>query len=356
VDKKLTNEIYDSIRDAGISLITAAGNDYSATMSSEKNGNNPLTSNPDSGPVGSPATYQASLAVASVDGVKTPYLRHENDLFYFKEATAADAKPRHFVDEILEPLGVDSYNFEYVTIPGIGRSSDYPEDKEFYKGKIVLVKRGQTTFEDKVRVAIVEKGAAGIIIYNNVSGDIGMSIGESTGAVCSISQDVGEKLAAAGTGIIRVSKSQVAGPFMSDFSSWGPTSDLKIKPEITAHGGEIYSAVPGQAYDRLSGTSMAAPNQAGAAALIRQFVKYEDVFGTTEEMEADPIRVTKLVNQLMMSTADIVLNKNGLPYAVRKQGSGLVNIQNSYETASYVSTYEKVVDETTGEVTLQEMD
>ena len=356
VDEKLTNEIYDSIREAGISLITAAGNDYSATMSSEKNGNNPLTSNPDSGPVGAPATYKASLAVASVDGVKTPYLRHENDLFYFKEATAADAKPRHFVDEILEPLGVDSYNFEYVTIPGIGRSSDYPEDKEFYKGKIVLVKRGQTTFEDKVRVAIVEKGAAGIIIYNNVSGDIGMSIGESTGAVCSISQDVGEKLAAAGTGIIRVSKSQVAGPFMSDFSSWGPTSDLKIKPEITAHGGEIYSAVPGQAYDRLSGTSMASPNQAGAAALIRQYVKYEDVFGTAEEMEADPVRVTKLVNQLMMSTADIVLNKNGLPYAVRKQGSGLVNIESAYTTASYVSTYEKVVDEATGETKLQEMD
>ena len=355
VDKENKNVIYDSIREAGISLIAAAGNDYSATMGSTKNGNLPLTSNPDSGPIGAPSTYLASLAVASVDGVKTPYLRYEDELFYFKEATAADAKPRHFVDEILAPLGVDSYEFEYVTIPGIGRSADYPEEKDFYKGKIVLVKRGQTTFEDKVRVAIVEKGAAGIIIYNNVSGDISMSIGESTGAVCSISQDVGEKLAAAGSGIIKISKSQVAGPFMSDFSSWGPTSDLKIKPEITAHGGEIYSAVPGQAYDRLSGTSMAAPNQAGAAALIRQYVKYENVFGTAEEMEADPVRVTKLVNQLMMSTADIVLNKNGLPFAVRKQGSGLVNIADAYSTASYISTFEEV-EGANGEVTLQEMD
>ena len=356
VDNVNKNRIYDEIRERGISLIAAAGNDYNSAMGSTKNGNNPLTSNPDSGPIGSPATYAASLAVASIDGVKTPYLRYEDELFYFKEATAADAKPRHFVDEILAPLGVDEYNFEYVTIPGIGRSSDYPEDKEFYKGKIVLVKRGQTTFEDKVRVAIVEKGAAGIIIYNNVSGDISMSIGESTGAVCSIPQDIGEKLAAAGTGTIKISKNQVAGPFMSDFSSWGPTSDLKIKPEITAHGGEIYSAVPGQAYDRLSGTSMAAPNQAGAAALIRQYVKYENVFGTPAEMEADPVRVTTLVNQLMMSTADIVLNKNGLPYSVRKQGAGLINIENSYQTAAYVSTFEEVVDETTGNVTLQEMD
>ncbi|MBP3422895.1 MAG: leucine-rich repeat protein, partial [Clostridia bacterium] len=355
VDKKNTAEIYDSIRDAGISLIAAAGNDNTATVGSEKNGSNPLTSNPDFGPVGAPSTYAASLCVASVDGVKTPYLRYGDEIFYFKEATASDAKPRHFVDEILEPLGVDSYDFEYVTIPGIGRSSDYPEAKEFYKGKIVLVKRGQTTFEDKVRVAIVEKGAAGIIIYNNVSGDISMSIGESSGAVCSISQEHGEKLAAAGSGIIRISKNQVAGPFMSDFSSWGPTSDLQIKPEITAHGGEIYSAVPGQAYDRLSGTSMAAPNQAGAAALIRQYVKYENVFGTADEMEADPVRVTTLVNQLMMSTADIVLNKNGLPYSVRKQGSGLVNIADAYSTASYVSTY-KEVEGADGSVTLEEMD
>ncbi len=355
VDKENKNIIYDKIREAGISLIAAAGNDYTATMSSTKNGNNALTSNPDFGPIGAPATYQASLAVASVDGVKTPYLRYENEIIYFKEASAADMKPRHFVDEILAPLGTDSYDFEYVAIPGLGRSADYPQDKEFYKGKIVLVKRGQTTFEDKVRVAIVEKGAAGIIIYNNVSGDISMSIGESKGAVCSIPQDIGEKLAAAGSGIIKISKNQVAGPFMSDFSSWGPTSDLKIKPEITAHGGEIYSAVPGQAYDRLSGTSMASPNQAGAAALIRQYVKYENVFGTAEEMEANPVEVTKLVNQLMMSTADIVLNKNGLPYAVRKQGAGLVNIANAYSTASYVSTFEEVTGED-GTVTLEEMD
>jgi hypothetical protein len=66
--------------------------------------------------------------------------------------------------------------FEYVVIPGIGRSSDYPDDDEFYAGKIVLVKRGITTFEDKVRVALKEKGASGIIIYNNVSGSISSDI------------------------------------------------------------------------------------------------------------------------------------------------------------------------------------
>lgn len=339
VDKENKNAIYDSVRDAGISLIAAASNDYNATFSSEKNGSNGLTSNPDSGTVGAPSTYEAALSVASVDGVKTPYLVYEDQIIYFNEASTADSKKKDFVDDILNTLGddVQSHEFEYVTIPGLGESADYPEEGDFYHGKIVLVKRGITTFEDKVRIALKEKGAAGIIIYNNVSGTISMSVGANIGAVCSISQDEGEMLAKAGTGTIKISREQVAGPFMSDFSSWGPTSDLKIKPEITAHGGEIYSAVPGQAYDRLSGTSMAAPNQAGAAALIRQYVKYSGVFGDN----VSPQEVTSLVNQLMMSNTDIIYNKNGLPFAVRKQGAGLVNITKATTSAGYISTYDE---------------
>ncbi len=352
VDKQNVEAAYDKVKAAGISLITAASNDYNATMGSEKNGNNGRTTNPDSGTVGSPSTYDAAVSVASVDGVKTPYLLYGNDIIYFNESTNSAAKKKDFVGEVLKMVGdVDSYDFEYVTIPGIGRSSDYAQDKSYYAGKIVLVKRGQTTFEDKIRVALKEKGAAGVIIYNNVSGTISMSVGADVGAACSISQDEGEKLAAHATGTIRISKSQKAGPFMSDFSSWGPTSDLRIKPEITAHGGEILSAIPGQDYDRLSGTSMASPNLAGATALIRQYVKADanaerfGLAGFKKESTEYNIRVTALVNQLMMSTADIVMNKNGLPYAVRKQGAGLVNLLNSVTSASFITTYDRDTNE-----------
>jgi len=157
-----------------------------------------------------------------------------------------------------------------------------------------------------------------------------------------MSQDDGEFLAALGKGTIELSKKQVAGPFMSDFSGWGPGPGLEIKPEITAHGGNITSAVPGEDYDTLSGTSMACPNIAGVAALLRDYVKRELGDMVKDENGNESLKkVTAVVNRLMMSTADIVKNQNGLPYAVRKQGAGLASILKCSTTGAYILTYDR---------------
>ena len=48
-----------------------------------------------------------------------------------------------------------------------------------------------------------------------------------------------------------------------------------------------------------------------------------------------------MVNQLLMSTADVALNTNGLPYAVRKQGAGLANLTSALATGAVIVTYDE---------------
>ena len=330
-EEELLDGVYDRIRDAGIAVVVAASNSYNSAYSSEANGNLPLTSNPDSGTVGSPGTYEGTLSVASVNGAETPYIKYDGSIIYFDEANDNAGKEKNFFDTLLGDA--KSKKMQYVTVPGVGRTADYTGLD--VTGKIALVRRGSNTFEEKALIAEAQ-GAAGIIIYNNVSGEIKMNIGDATLAVCSISQDDGEKLAANPSGVLNISKKQTSGPFMSDFSSWGPTPSLGIKPEITAHGGNILSSVTGGGYDRLSGTSMACPNMAGAVVLLHQYV-----VENFPEIAEDTGAVTALVNRLLMSTADTIINTNGEPYAVRKQGAGLANLLAATKTPAVIVTYDK---------------
>ncbi|MDO4420266.1 MAG: S8 family serine peptidase, partial [Ruminococcus sp.] len=329
-DEEAVDGIYEKIRNSGTSMIVAASNSYSSAYGSEANGNLALTSNPDTGTVGSPSTYEGVMSVASIAGVETPYIKYNNTIIYFTESTNSAAEENKFCDTLLGDK--DSVSLEYVVVPGVGRSADYTGID--VNGKIALVRRGSNTFEEKAIIA-QEQGAAGIIIYNNVSGDIKMNVGDATLAVCSISQDDGEMLAEKENGTLKISKSQSSGPFISDFSSWGPTPDLRIKPEITAHGGSILSSITGGSYDRLSGTSMACPNLAGVVLLLRQYVTEN-----FPDIAEDNLKVNAMVNGLLMSTADIALNTNGLPYSVRKQGAGLANLGASIETPAYIKTFD----------------
>ncbi len=329
-DGSQINVIYDKINQSGISLITAASNSYSSAYGGEQ-GNTNLVTNPDSGTVGSPSTYEAALSVASISGVKSKYLlANDSQVIFFDESNDIKGDENDFFKELGITEGV-SKTFDYVTIPGVGKQINYTSlGKDAVRGKIALVKRGDNTFEEKAQIAKAN-GAVACIIYNNIEGNILMSMGKSDHIpTISISKEDGTKLAEKASGTMTINYSNQAGPFMSDFSSWGPTPSLGLKPEITAHGGNIKSAIPGGGYDELSGTSMATPNLCGIVVLIRQYLK--ELYPTYTWKQ-----ISVMANQLLMSTASIVLNEQGNPYSPRKQGAGLASLYNAVNTKGYIT-------------------
>lgn len=337
------NDVYARVKAAGISLVVAASNDYSSGFGGG-NGTN-LASNPDSGTVGSPSTYDAALSVASINGRLAAYVQANDDedqVAFLTQASDENGNEFDFVELLYALAGkakTETLRYKYVVVPGVGRPTNYTApikralaDKSGYDGTIALIRRGDITFAEKVQAAM-DNGATACIIYNNVGGTIRMSLGEVENPVptCAITMDAGKVFvdhAVRNVGTIQVNDSFRAGPFMSDFSSWGPTPDLRLRPEITAHGGEITSAVPG-GYDVYSGTSMAAPNMSGAVALLRQHLK--KTTGLT-----GPALAAR-VNQLLMSTATVALNEFGNPYSPRKQGAGLGGIRDAIAAEGYLT-------------------
>ena len=342
---ELLNKVYDDIKTAGISLVCAASNDFSSGYGGAFGTN--LISNPDSSTVGSPSTFAAALSVASISGQKFPYMTATNKdgeevAVFYEESRDKNSNPFDFAKQL---LGDNTRGeFTFVTVPNTGRAQDYTSTtKRLLKAEgfqIALVKRGDNTFQDKLEVATAN-GAEAIIVYNNVAGIIRMNLGEVEDPIPAVSIDLdsGLQLLAMAGGVnktykITVDKDLKAGPFMSDFSSWGPTHDLKIKPEITAHGGEITSTVPG-GYGEQSGTSMASPNMAGVMALVRNYIKSNDALNG---QNLTPVEINRLANQLIMSTATTARDTAGRVYSPRKQGAGLGSLDNVItKTNAYLS-------------------
>ena len=330
-----TREVYQRVKNAGISLMCAAGNEYSSSYKSAGGTDLPLASNPDNGAVASPSTYGAALSVASMNNVRAtaPYLLVGNRKIRYSDPAETASK------QIASLNG----KYEYVDC-GVGATTDFTGKS--LTGKVALIQRAGEEAGEILSFAQKEKnakaaGAKAVIIYDNVEGDlVNMATDGSIPAVF-ISKADGEAMLAASDKHVSFSKSYLSqfqdaySGKMSDFSSWGVTPDLKLKPEITAPGGNIYSTLPGGLYGSMSGTSMASPHMAGAAVVMAQYIT--EMPGGTDMTQQE---ITALSNKLLMSTAVPVKNEQGLPYSPRKQGAGLVQLGRATKAKAYLSSAE----------------
>lgn len=221
---------------------------------------------------------------------------------------------------------------EIVNVPGYGALMDYSGLD--VKGKVALVQRGNgITLYDKV-IAASRNGAAAVIIWNNnpdegfipaYMGELPMSIPafnitNEAGLAIQAALEAGETTFTWGEEVTYATP--YGGDILAPFSSRGPSRvNYDVKPEIVAPGVGMLSTTPGYlrdkdhyddvvdyeiAYERMDGTSMAAPFVSGVSALL---------------LQAKPELTPADVKAVLMNTADPL---NG-DYSVFEQGAGRVD-------------------------------
>ncbi|MDO4263120.1 MAG: S8 family serine peptidase [Deinococcus sp.] len=215
-----------------------------------------------------------------------------------------------------------------------------------FAGKAVLIQRGTCNFTEKAK-NVAAAGASAILMFNNAPGYISPGLGEPAlkFPFASFLQSEGEAIRADVQAGKTVTVSFNAGEqrfknptggSITSFSSYGMGPDLDLKPELAAPGGNIYSAVPlnskeggdANGYGIKSGTSMAAPHVAGAAALL---------------LQAHPDWTPEDIKARMMNTAStrwFFSNGQplpGTPIYTQLQGAGMLDIPAAHASTVFAA-------------------
>ena len=318
--------VYKKLQDAGITVNAAAGNAFSTGYGNNSGKGLPYASDPDSSVIDEPATYSSVVAVASVENalIRNAFTVNGKDIGYQRSRGMNGEKVAYFSDL---PAGT----YEYVDA-GFASEEDVAALKEKYPdglaGKIALVSRGKMTYQKKVE-NLYDLHPAGILVYNNVSVGslIIMNLTTQDLPAAFISQADGQAMLDAPEHTLSIAEGQVLPQSSiyeaSEFSSWGVSPDLRLKPEIAAPGGNVFSSIPNGAYEQTSGTSMATPQMAGISAIVLQRVQSDPLFAPmSARQQAD------VVQNLIMGTARPLTDAaqtTGALYSPRKQGAGLVD-------------------------------
>ncbi|PGS50927.1 S8 family serine peptidase [Bacillus sp. AFS041924] len=296
----------------------------------------PLAQNPDIGVTGAPGLNKDTISVAASG----------NEAYLYEHAITVEGNNSLSV----VGKGIDDWKKlsdkfgGNLPIVDLGKADNgsyklgFPEDYNGVdvKGKIVLVARGSLAFADKTKYAS-QAGAAGIIVWNATNG---VQYADQGGWEVPImlvnSKADGEALSNAinGSGTLHVNQTaRNESPEMgrmTSFTSWGVTPSLGLKPEITAPGGNILSTVNNNQYEVMSGTSMAAPHVAGGSALVQEYLKNDKRFSSLGVSER-----THLAKVLLMNTSKVINDLDGHPFSPRRQGAGMMQIENAVTTPVY---------------------
>lgn len=119
---------------------------------------------------------------------------------------------------------------------------------------------------------------------------------------------------------------------ISSFSSYGPTNDGRIKPDLVGDGvGVLSTSSQGaNAYTTLQGTSMSAPNVTGSLAVIQNYV----------QNNADSVLLSSTLKALAIHTAHEAGSADGPDYVF---GWGVLNTLGAIELLEHVNNNDTLI-------------
>jgi subtilisin family serine protease len=279
---------------------------------------------------GAPGTGAGSIAAAAVDNAQVQQraiaLSPGDTLVGFNSATAAPLAP--FAGSLpLTRTGTTTTTNDACAALTPGSLT----------GQAVLIRRGTCSFYVKAANAQAA-GAAAVLVYNNTTGALSPTVAGTppiTIPTIALTQADGVlvdgRIQQGGATVTWTTKfvgtAQATAGQISSFSSWGPTTTLDIKPEVTAPGGSILSTYPVELgrYTLLSGTSMASPHVAGAAALLLQAMP---------GVAPAEIRA-RLANTAVPALAAAL----PAPSSVLRQGAGLIHVDTAIAAPAVVTPH-----------------
>ena len=343
-------EVYEMIANQNIVATISAGNEGTSSYQNMWGNDLNNTKNPDNATIGSPSLYANAFSIASAENseVQTPYFTlGDGSRVFFNNNTYG-----YYYGYTTGMAPMIGEEVEYVVIDGLGNEEDYydAEGNSLVEGKVAVVFRGTLNFGVKIYNAELAGAVACIIANNNTTDDIynfmmNDSLTDAEGneyyatiPTCLITMEDGLKMAECEAKTMCVAADTAArvveGGQMSSFSSWGVSPDLRLVPDITGIGGNVYSCYDGGNYGLMSGTSMSAPQLAGVTALIMQYL-YEKY---PAEREVNDGYISDLARAILMSTADpIISTDSGVEASPRQQGAGLVNAAEAVKTNAYLT-------------------
>ena len=315
---KLTEKALEEISLMGTMICSSAGNDSENVFSKNEKGIS--ADYTDYGTISYPSSLENVLSSASVDCSYAYYdyiQSEEGSRFPYADIISSDGT------EIMN-FNPEAEEMEYIYMDNYGEAEDYTDVD--VKDKLVIINRGGIPFTDKIRYASV-KGAAGIMIisdqplYVSFKSEYGRipSAALDSSASSYFRENSSGKISFGSDGRFDIS----SGASPSEFTSPGVTSDLRLKPDISAPGTDIITPADETA-SHFTGTSASSAITAGACAVVSQYA---------QSLTPDNSALSPLVTSaILMNTAVPSKYDDDVYYSPRYQGSGVLNIKNALST------------------------